>query len=136
MRVRIRLGEQTADILAELDAREREALVGALRLDLEGGDGEHIVAEIVDRLLRDDVLVLLAGGRARDGGEAENLLCRLERGVEIGLVVPRLHIKRGLAAGDLILADVLEPPAEVVHELVFKKALVQTLEKQLAGLEQ
>ena len=136
VRVRIRLGEETTDVLTQLNAREREALIRPLGLDLEGGDGAHIVAEILDRLLCNDVLVLFAGGRARDRGEAEDLLCRLERGVEIGLLVARLHIKRGLAAGDLVLADVLEPPAEVIHQLLFKKALVQTLKEQLAGLEQ
>ena len=127
VRVRIRLGEEAADVLAELNARERQALVGALRLDLEGGDGEHIVAEVLNRLLRNDVLILLAGGSACDSRKTEDLLGRLERIVEIRLVVPRLHIKRGLAAGDLIFADMLEPTAKVVHQLLFKEAFVETL---------
>ena len=135
-RLGIGLGEEAADVLGELDAREVEALVGALGLDLEALRGEHVVAQILDGELGYGVLVLLAGRGARERHDAEGLAQRVEGRVHVRELVLRLHIDRALHAVDVEGAHGLEPLSYVGHELLLEKPPVEPLQDDLALFEQ
>ena len=132
LRLRVCLGQQAADVLGELDAGQVEALVRALRLDLEARGVFHVLAQVFDGELCDGVLVLLAGGGAGERHYAEGPGERFKGGVHVRRAVLRLDIHRGLHAVDAEIAQRLEPLPDVGEELLLKVALVEPLEHHLA----
>ncbi len=132
--VRVGVLQRAADVLAQLDAGHRKALVAALGFDLEALGAQHIVFEIADRKFGDRVLVLGAGRGTHQLDDAENLARRLKGRVDIGVVLLCLDIDRGLQAIDLEAADRLEPTAQIGQELCLEGLAVQALEDDLAQL--
>ena len=135
-RVGKRLGELAADILRQLDARHGKALVRALGLHLEAARRRHRVVQVRLGQRRDGVLVLLAGGRARDRRDAEHLAHSVIRRVEIGRVVGGLDVQRRLQIRHAEVADGFEPALDVRDQPLFKIVLVEALEEDLSGLAQ
>ena len=133
-RVGKRLGKLAADILRQLDARHGKALVRALGLDLEAARRRHRVVQVRLGERRDGVLVLLAGGRARDCRDAEHLAHGVIRRVEIGRVVGGLDVQRRLQIRHAEVADGFEPALDVCDQPLFKIVLVEALEEDLSGL--
>ena len=133
-RVGIRLGELTADVLRQLNARHGEALVRALGLDLEAARRRHRVVQVGLGKRRDGVLVLFTGGRARDRRDAEHLAHGVIRRIEIGRVVSGLDIERRLQIRHAEVADGLEAALDVCNQPLFKIVLVEPLEEDLSGL--
>ena len=111
--VGISLVQLAADVLAQLDAGHREALVAALGLDLEALRAEHIVPQIVDGELRYRVLVLFAGGGAAELDDAEHLLQRFKGCVHIRAVLRGLDVHGGLEAIYAELADVCKAASDI-----------------------
>ena len=133
-RVGKRLGELAADILRQLDARHGKALVRALGLHLEAVRRRHRVVQVRLGKRRDGVLVLLAGGRARDRCNAEHLAHGVIRRVEVSRVVGGLDVQRRLQICHAEVADGFEPALDVCDQPLFKIVLVEALEKNFSGL--
>ena len=82
------------------------------------------------------VLVLFALPAQAHVGGAEDLLHGLEGGGGVALVGERLNVGNGLPGVNFEMAQALEPPLGVLHELLLKAVAVQALEHQLAQLQQ
>ena len=135
LRLREGVRELAADVLAELDARQGEALVGALALDLEALCRAHGLRKDGLRAVGDGVLVLRAGARAGQGDDAEDLFHGLVGAVDVRLAVSRLHIDGRLHGVDAPVAEGGEPPLHVGDQPLLEEAAVLPLEDQLALLE-
>ena len=134
LHIGICLVQLPADVLAELYARHGEALVTALGLHLEALRAQHFIAQVFLRQRGYRVLVLLAGRRAHQCDYAEHVLQRLERRVDIGVVLLRLHIYGGLDAVDPELPYMRKPAAHIRHKLLLKIPAVQPLQDYFAEL--
>ena len=133
-RIGKRLGELAANVLRQLNARHGKALVRALGLHLEAVRRRHRVVQVCLGKGRDGVLVLLAGGRARDRRDAEHLAHGVIRRVEVGRVVSGLDVQRRLQIRHAEVADGFEPALDVRDQPLFKIVLVEALEEDLSGL--
>ena len=134
--LREQVGELAADVLADLGRGHRELLVAALGLDLEGLCRREIGREIV-LCGRNDALERLfrADRRAGDGREAEHTACAFHNRICVR-VVRDLHINDRLTHGNLAVRNVRHAALEVFQQTVLKGLSVETLEHDLAALEQ
>ena len=131
----ISVAQGVADILAQLDARHREGLVTSARLDLEALRAQHILAQILNGELCYRVLVLFAGGSARQAYYAEHLFECLERGVHIGPILA-LDIDYRLQTVNTELPYRCKAAADIRRQLLFEASAVKPLEDYLAQFEQ
>ena len=137
---------------AELDAidyRSKKPLEGDVRIvAFPGADccaccGTHVVRSgqvglvkfLSVQKFRDGVRIeMLAGRRAHQRDYAEHVLQRLERRVDIGVVLLRLHIYGGLDAVDPELPYMRKPAAHIRHKLLLEIPAVQPLQDYFAEL--
>ena len=127
-----RFGDASADLLRNADTRQREALVGALGLDLEGRGGAQVVPEVFHGRLEDRVEILFARAAAAEADHAEDIVAGLPRAVKVAQRVLRLDVDRGLADIHAELAEGAHPPRDVGLQPVFKLEFVAALEDDLA----
>ena len=134
LRVREGVGQQTADVLGELNARHVEALVRAARLNLEALRVLHVLFEVLARLLEYGVLVLFAGGGAGQRDYAEHMAHGFEGRVHVRALVLGLDVDGGLHAVDAEIPELLQTLPYIGEQLLLKVALVQSFEHNLALL--
>ena len=134
--LREQVGELAADVLADLGRGHRELLVAALGLDLEGLSRREIGRKIV-LCGRNDALERLfrADRRAGNGREAEYTACAFHDGICV-CVIRDLHINDRLTHGNLTVRNVRHAALEVFQQTVLEGLSVETLEHDLAALEQ
>ena len=134
--LREQVGELAADVLADLGRGHRELLVAALGLDLEGLCRREIGRKVVlcgrdnafERLFRAD-------RRAGNGREAEYTARALHDGVRVRFLGD-FHVNDRLTHGNFAVRYVRHAALEVFQQTVLKGLSVETLEHDLAALEQ
>ena len=134
--IREQVGQLAADVLADLGRGHGELFVPALGFNLEGlclrkarrKVGLRGCDHALERLFRAD-------RRARDGCKAEHMACTVHHRVCVCLL-GHFDIDNRLPHGDLAVRDVLHAPGQVFEQAVLKGFAVETLEHDLAALEQ
>ncbi len=122
--------------LAQLDGAHGEALVGPLRLHLEGPGLRQRPAQIGAGVFQNGLRRLFTGHGPRDGDNAEDVGAGVVGAVHVAAVLHRLHIDGALAGVDLEAAEPAHAAADIVHEPLLEAVAVQALQDHLAQLAQ
>ena len=136
LEVRVVLEQVAAQFPGDLRALQREVLVGALRLDLEGLHFRELIFEVLAGHLDDLLHVLRRHDGAGEPGDAEDFGDRLDGSVHVRVFLGGDDVDGGLGLGDVALQDAGEFPAQVLDEHVFKGAAVEPLQSQLSVFDE
>ena len=127
------LGENdSTDRVRDFGRAEREGLVRALCLDLEGLKTCQELRNIKSGYFRNALHILFGDRTARDRRNAEHLGRRLEHSVDVAVVRERLDVYRALRGGNAEASESLGAEAKLLAKLIFKKSAVCALEHDLA----
>ena len=128
--------QPAADFLGNADGIQRERLVGALGLHLEGFRTVQIVAQIALNGFKNGVQVLLTGTAAAQAHHTEDGFAGIPGAVHIRFFVHGLHIHRRLHEIHIKIAVGLHSAADILSQAALKLTLVGTLQHHLAQLHQ
>ena len=136
--LRLQMGKHIAEVAAhfpaDLGRGQGEALVGALGLHLIGADTAQQVFQIQACLFLDVPDVLFTHHGAAHAHQTEHPAADLHGLVHGSAFILRLHVEGGLAAVDLEIAHLFQPPVQGLLQTILKFTAVQALEHQLAAL--
>ena len=130
----VKIAEIAAHLPADFRRGQGKALVRPAGLHLIGADARQRLPEIFSGLLLDILNILFADHRPADAHHAKHLPADLQRPIHGDVFVLGLHINGGLAAVDLEIAHLFQPPVERPVEPLLKLMAIQALEHQLAAL--
>ena len=128
--------QTAADLLGQLNGVQGEPLVRALGFHLEALGAIQIVAQIVFNGLKNGVAVFFAGAAAAQRNHTENGMAGVPGTIHITFVIHGLYINGRLQQIHIEFTEGAHTAADIGAELVFKLALVSTLQDDLAQFQQ